>query len=274
MSGWIKFEKELINDPRVLRIASRLSHADVTQVSRNRLVVIGALVTLWSFADTHIRNDNTLEAGKDEVDAVIGIAGFCDLMPHDWLQVLDADRIQLPGFLGHNGIEAKKKALAQKRQERHRRNDTPPSRKRNASSVTTALPDLDLDLDLNQDQEKHTEARTKEAPRESESEEQIRLHVLAIKAIYPKASREDWITAEKLMRNLVSDGCPWHEIEAGVSRYQKLCKATHRIAQNPGLFFAAVDRPWLQEWPLPPSKAEAQRDSNVDVSREWLHATQ
>ena len=157
--GWIKFEKELLNDPRVLKIASRLCHAavtpchaDVTHLARTRLTVIGALIALWSFADTHIRDDNTLETGKDEIDALIGIAGFCDLLPRDWFLVLDADHVELPGFLVHNGIQAKKRSLAQRRQQKHRSQHnapvTRPSRKRHAPSVTNALPDLDLDLDL------------------------------------------------------------------------------------------------------------------------------
>lgn len=268
MSGWIKLEKDLLTDPRVIRMGAKICNGTAL---RGVTVVLGGLAHLWMLADTHIGLDDVIPLGADEINEVIGIQGFCQLLPRDWLQVIDSDHIKLPGFHTHNGTVAKERAQTAKRVRKHRVYSNgaalPPRNGR-------ALPDLDLDQDLNQDQEKHTEARTKDAPRESESEEQIRLHVLAIKAIYPKASREDWITAEKLMRNLVSDGCAWHEIEAGVSRYQKLCKATHRIAQNPGLFFAAVDRPWLQEWPLPPSKAEAQRDSNVDVSREWLHATQ
>jgi hypothetical protein len=84
-----------------------------------------------------------------------------------------------------------------------------------------------------------------------ESESDIRRHIDAIKAVFPKAARQDWITAEKLIRNIVTNGTPWADITEGVSRYAKLCAATNRSAQNPGMFFGAVDEPWVQEWPLP-----------------------
>jgi len=151
MSGWIKFEKDLVNDPRVLRIASRLRNAEVTPLSRDKLAALGALVVLWSFADTHIRQDDTIECTADEINEVVGIANFCDLLPSDWLQVIDSDSVHLPYFLAHNGVQGKKKALNQKRQQRHRVKSnasvTLKSRKSNAPSVTSALPDQDQDQD-------------------------------------------------------------------------------------------------------------------------------
>jgi len=120
VSGWIKFEKDLANDPRVLRMASRLCHGDVTLMSRTRATVLGCLALFWSFADTHITQDDTIECTVDEVNEVVGVPGFCEIMPRDWLHVLDANRLHLPDFLLHNGIEAKKRAVDQKRQQRHR----------------------------------------------------------------------------------------------------------------------------------------------------------
>jgi hypothetical protein len=148
LSGWIKVEKDLANDPRVLRMASRLRHADVTLGSRSRLVVVGALVTLWWYADTHILDDDTLPIGADQINELVGIDGFCDLMPVEWLQILDADRVKLVDYTAHNGTTAKKRALAQRRQERHRNVNsdvTPQSRSHHAKSVTRPREDLDLD---------------------------------------------------------------------------------------------------------------------------------
>jgi hypothetical protein len=141
MSGWIKVEKDLSNDPRVLRMASRLSHADVTLGSRSRLVVVGALVTLWWYADTHISDDDVLAIGADEVDELVGLKGFCALVPPDWLQVLDADHVKLVDYTAHNGSLAKNKALAQKRQQRHREKPASTSRSRHAPVTQSALPD-------------------------------------------------------------------------------------------------------------------------------------
>jgi hypothetical protein len=115
---------------------------------------------------------------------------------------------------------------------------------------------------------RESKLRAEIAPRETESE--IHQHVEDIKAIYPKAARADWITAEKLMRNLVRDGTPWELIDSGVTRYAAYCKATNRLVQNPALWFGAIDRPWLQEWELPKNKAEARLDSNVDVMQQFI----
>lgn len=155
MSGWIKLEKDLANDPRVLKMASRLSHADVTLGSRSRLVVIGALVTLWWYADTHIGDEDVLAIGADEVDELVGLKGFCALMPSDWLQVLDADHVQLLGYVEHNGSKAKNTALAQKRQQRHRQKPTSTSRCRHAGVTQSALPDKTRqDIDKTEERER------------------------------------------------------------------------------------------------------------------------
>jgi len=95
-----------------------------------------------------------------------------------------------------------------------------------------------------------TSGQGSNSPRETESG--IRQHIMLIKAKWPKgAGHEDWITAEKLIRNLVTDGTAWDLIEAGVERYAKFCKETRRIVANPGRWFAEVSRPWLSEWAVP-----------------------
>lgn len=142
---WIKFEKELATGaPKVLRIASRLRNAGVTPESLYTLATLGALTRLWSFADTHIREDNTLSCSLTEINEVIGIANFCDLLPPEWLQVLDSDRVHLPDFLEHNGIKARTRALGAERQKRfrqaHNDNVTPESLKSNANVTPGALP--------------------------------------------------------------------------------------------------------------------------------------
>jgi hypothetical protein len=152
MSGWIKLEKDRRDDPRVIRMARELRHAGVTHErftsSLHVTLVLGCLDVLWCYADTHVRDDDSLDLGPDEIDELVGLSGFCKLMPSDWLEVIDANRVKLPDFHAHNGTESKKKALNQKRQERKRNADalqavTQTSR----ASVTGALPDQDLDQD-------------------------------------------------------------------------------------------------------------------------------
>lgn len=148
MSGWIKLEKDRREDPRVLRMARELRNAGVTHErfthNAHVTVILGCLDVLWCYADSHLREGDTLDLGVDQIDELVGLQGFCDLMPPDWLEVVDAQRVKLPDFHAHNGTEAKKKAQSQKRQERKRNADalqevTQTSRK----SVTPALPDQD-----------------------------------------------------------------------------------------------------------------------------------
>lgn len=101
-------------------------------------------------------------------------------------------------------------------------------------------------------------------------EDQIRLAIKAIKAKYPPAPHADWITAEKTIRRLVSEGSTWAEIEDGVGRYAAYCKATDRRVRNPATFFDDVSRPWLSRWALPKSKADKRLDSNIDVLQQFI----
>lgn len=156
MSGWIKFEKDLATDPRVLRMARALdarfllfdpSSAENGQYDPCNAsafpgvtLVLGALTRLWIYADSHAREDNTLDLGAREIDELLGIPDFCSILPADWLVEIDENTVELPGFQEHNGVEAKKKALTQKRVARHRGKQKPKSV---TASNAAALPDQD-----------------------------------------------------------------------------------------------------------------------------------
>jgi hypothetical protein len=160
VSGWIKFEKDLLTDPRVLRIAKSLERRwiqfdgppnGLEQYDPCNAValpavtlVCGALVRMWCLADTHIDENDVLPLGKSDLDDVLGLPGFCDLLPLDWLILIDDSHVKLPGFHEHNGTEAKKKAVTQKRVERHRNRNAAPLQGGNGR----ALPDQDQDQDL------------------------------------------------------------------------------------------------------------------------------
>lgn len=138
MSGWIKWEKDLENDPRVLRMVRELKltcNAPALPERTFVTLVSGALLRLWSYADTHIREDDTLDLGAKDLDGYIGVDHFCSVLPADWFKEIDENTVELPGFQAHNGVEARKKALTQKRVETHRK------RKGVTPALTTALPD-------------------------------------------------------------------------------------------------------------------------------------
>ena len=158
MSGWIKLEKDLLTDPRLLALAAKLAKrvtvnrlCAVTHPSVTVTLAYGALARLWVIGDTHIGEKDILALGAAQINQLIGIDGFCELLPRDWLQILDGERVKLPNFHTHNGTIARTRALAASRQERWRKSVTPKRDKSKRTTVTarnaSALPDLDLDLD-------------------------------------------------------------------------------------------------------------------------------
>jgi hypothetical protein len=132
--AWIKFEKDLLTDPRVLKIGKSLrarhvvienpdltAGEDLAELARNHeplpdvTLVCGALVRIWSLADTHVDENDVLPLGFNDIDSLIGVPGFCRLMPLEWIEEIDKDSVRLPNYHGHNGTEAKRKAVTQKR---------------------------------------------------------------------------------------------------------------------------------------------------------------
>lgn len=147
MSGWIKVEKDLRADIRVKRMAAKLIElGSVTQVRYRSTMavtlVLGGLNQLWMHADTFAREDDSLEITAEEIDELAGIEGFAQILPADWLQILDSERVKLPGFQDHNGAEAKRKALTAKRVSKHRSvNDNAPALQQIETCNAHALPD-------------------------------------------------------------------------------------------------------------------------------------
>lgn len=115
MGGWIKVEKDLLTDPRVINLLACNGGPlqDVTHV-------LGCLTHLWIIADTHVGQDDVLALGAHQIDHILNAQGLCEAMPQDWLQIIDANHVKLPGFHAHNGPQAKARAQTQTRVARHR----------------------------------------------------------------------------------------------------------------------------------------------------------
>lgn len=281
MGGWIKVEKDLANDPRVLRMASRLSNGDVTLASRSRLVVVGALVTLWWYADTHIGDDDVLAIGANEIDQLVGLEGFCGLMPQDWLQVLDADHVKLVDYTAHNGSLAKNKALNQKRQERHRHKPTSTSRSRNAPVTQGALPDKTR---LRQDRDKTEEIRTTAAApptRVSKSQNVSRETdgwFLDFKLAYPSRSGDHgWRKALRAAHARILEGYSPEEFIEGAKRYAAFCRLTGKEGTEfvkQAATFLGPDKPFLEPWNPPATKADVRLAGNLSAAEEFMRRTE
>ncbi len=207
--AWIKFEKDLLTDPRVLRIARSLQsrwmlfdHQEIpekeqfTESNASALpavtLVCGALTRIWSLADTHLGDDDILPLGIEELNDHIGIPGFCELMPADWIQEIDEHAVKLPEFHEHNGTEAKKKAQGQKRQERYRNNNKKALRGGNAgASLDQTRPD----------KTNKSNARAHSAPAAPSKLVQKKpgIETLVAMGVEEQAAR-DWLTVRKEKR--------------------------------------------------------------------------
>lgn len=262
MSGWIKLEKDRKEDPRVIRMARELRNASVTHERFTPAIhvtlVLGCLDVLWCYADTHIREDDTLDLGPDEIDELVGLEGFTSLMPSDWLEVLDANRVKLPDFHAHNGTESKKKALSQKRQERHR-NATALHEVTRASrtSVTPALPDLDQTKTI---EDTHSARARSPAQMVDEAEHHVMFERVQ-KAYPPYAGRQNWIQTEHYCRVRIEEGSSWNDLLEAVKRYSAYVKgggvSSTAYVLSPLNFFSAPDKPWTQAWSLPEATPRA-----------------
>jgi len=129
MAGdWIKMQKDTPDKPEVLAISSRLGI--------DPDAVVGKLVRVWSWFDTHTTDGNASCVTYSFLDRLAGVTGFAEQMALVGWLLQNGHLLSLPNFDYHTGETAKKRAMGQKRQEKYR--NAPQS---NASCVTTASPE-------------------------------------------------------------------------------------------------------------------------------------
>lgn len=154
MGGYIRIDKDQPSDTRLLDLADQLAESwrvtvitggnDVMQTGSDlsesdnrhalRNALLGALVTLWSYADTHIRSDNTLPVTLSGLAPLIGLpVTVLREFPECWISINDDGFVLLPGYCEKNGLTAKdirrtnagdkrehNRELARNRQRKHR----------------------------------------------------------------------------------------------------------------------------------------------------------
>jgi hypothetical protein len=118
--NFVKMRIDTVTGPKVVTMASRLCHGQITPFDTARTLVVGGLCRLWAFAFEHVRDDNTLACTPDDVNHIVGVDKFCDIVPPEWLQVINPDRIHLPNFLEDNGLDPKLRAAARERKAKSR----------------------------------------------------------------------------------------------------------------------------------------------------------
>lgn len=126
MAGdWIKMNKSLPRDPRVIRIASALN--------ADRLRTVGGLFSAWCLFDEQTQ-DGRLEAYTPELlDELVAMPGLARAMEAvGWLEIGDGF-LAVPRFGEHNGNPAKRRAQDADRKWNARKADKCPQPKRTES---------------------------------------------------------------------------------------------------------------------------------------------
>jgi len=120
---WIKIRLDLPDDPAVFAIA----HATGLDPD----AVVGKLVRLWVWFDTHTADGHARGVTFAHLDRVLFCDGFAQAManlePEPWLEVqADPPAVIMPRFDRHNGSSAKRRAQATRRKQKQRENEAEP----------------------------------------------------------------------------------------------------------------------------------------------------
>lgn len=279
-AGWIKFWKSTATDPFVLAAAEQLRQRygpDFSfTVARN--AVTGALVTLWAYADEHIRDDDTLPLTLQTLDAVVGIEGFYDLMPRQWLDKLDSGCLVLRGYCEKNSLVARRERTIKSnaRVTRWRR-----THQRNSNGVTsnhttefTGAGDKDQDIDKDQPKETRANCSSDRVRVSRETSPLTDDWWLDFKLAMPaRAGDHRWTSARKAANARLAEGYTADQMMEGCRRYRAFCDhlgktGTEFVKQ--ASTFLGPDRPFLEQWHLPLNKAEARQDKSLSASEQWL----
>ena len=290
--GYIKFDKDMAEDPRLLDAAHELTKRYTVFDGETALppgdqlrfqcnAVTGGVVTLWKYADVHLRADNSLPMQSAALDAMVGIAGFFEVITRDWVDELEDGTLVLPGYCEKNSLIAKKKATAKSNARvaafRAKQKVNGNGHVTEISTVTVPKtgvtkvvdPDPSPDLKKRNTHSAHSNGNGEvTALHQSEpwhepdqlpnisSQVEHSARFFALKADYPSVPRADWIGAQKFATQLVLDGqSTWDELHAAVKAYAAFCIATNRMVMNPREFFHAIDMPWANAWTIPEQRA-------------------
>ncbi len=125
MSDWLKMEKHTPEKPEILAMSSLLS--------LDPEIVFTKCFKVWRWADSQTVDGNAPGVTAALLDSIVSVTGFgAALVKVGWLNEITG-AIVFPNFGYHMGESAKKRDLSGKR--------VKALRKRNARSVTEALPD-------------------------------------------------------------------------------------------------------------------------------------
>jgi hypothetical protein len=289
--GWVKWEKALETDPRFLRLMRVVRDRCVTGAlspeTKNALAIsltAGCLLRLWAYADTHIRADDVLDLGPEDIDDYVGVKGFSAALPEDWLEIRDESHVQLPNYQTHNGVIAKKRALDQKRQENKRTRDrhaavthasrssvTPTgldqtrpdqTRPEHTQEARAATVDVGGDKSLPPEPADGGDPPTPDiSPLVGVTEADRMNGFEGVMAEYPAVPR--WFNRVNAERNcqlrIERNGETWETLRARARAYRDYCTSggvsSPAMIRGADSFFEGDDGPWRHPWkPITPSE--------------------
>jgi hypothetical protein len=119
MAGYIRIDKDQVEDQRLFDAADGLAHnwcisEGTDDLGRNDLrhaichALLGVTVTLWAYADTHIQSDDSLRVTLDGLATILGApVTWLEALPQEWLRVREDGNVELPGYCAKNHIRAR-----------------------------------------------------------------------------------------------------------------------------------------------------------------------
>lgn len=129
MAGeWLKFEKSTFDKPEVLAIAAA--------IGQDPDYVIGKLLRMWSWFDTHTEKGNARSVTCALLDSILRVTGFSENVAKVGWLIVSNDCLTLPNFDRHCGETAKSRALTAKRVAGFKARNG----RANAKTVSSALP--------------------------------------------------------------------------------------------------------------------------------------
>lgn len=128
MAGdWIKMNKSLLRDPRVVRIASACE-ADI-------LRTVGGLMSVWCLADEQTEDGKLSGYSPELIDSFMGFPNLARAMESvGWLTIGDGF-VEFPAFTEHNGQSAKRRIQDNVRKMSARKADICPRNVREMSAL-------------------------------------------------------------------------------------------------------------------------------------------
>lgn len=277
VSGWIKVDKNLGETIRFRRVVRKLrdssnalrSVTDALSVT----IVLGALQRFWIYADSHISDDNTLDITPDEINELVGVEGFAQALPADWLKVLDTDQVQLPDFVEHNGSSEKQRRDNARRQAEYRH-------RHKSHNVTRDVTPSNTRNDARPDQTRPEEIKrveTSSLPPAAAQPAQCR-EFADLKSIFPRrAGSQPWDRAQKAVNARLREGHSWNEILEGARRYAAFVRATgkeHTESVLQASTFVGPSKHFLNPYDLPATKADARLAGNLSAADEFMRRTE